>query len=950
VVSSRSRARPWLRQGDAAYSWAVLTGAVVGRAAELGVVEEFLESLEAGPSVLLLEGEPGIGKTTLWQGAVRRARELDVLVLTSRPGASETRLTFSALGDLLVDVHDGVLDELPGPQRRALDVALLRAEPEGEGAEQRVVSTAFLGVLRVLAAERAVLVAIDDLQWLDASSRRVLEFAVRRLERERLGILGATRPDGAPWRVFGDRSVQRVRLGPLSLAALFEILKAELGRTFARPSLVRIAAASNGNPFFAVELARALGEHDAPAHASAPLPVPNDLTDLLAGRLARLPSRARHALLVASALSAPTLDLLDRAGIARAEKARVVTVGDDGSLRFSHPLLAAAVYANASVAERRAVHRKLAARVTSPEERARHLALAAKAPDERVAEVLADAARSARDRGAPDAAIELLELACDRTPAVAGEQLFTRKLDLGRFLSEAGDPQRAAAVLRDVAGNAPAGVVRARALLLLAFMSETAEAGETANELCEHALEAAADDVHLRIEILAAGSRMSDHDVARKISYARRALALAEETDASAQLWSYALLASAEAEFFAGRGLDRETLRRAEELESAAARDESRVAGRSLHRVHHYSDVRPSARLRGILCIYADELDEARAEFRLEEAVAREHGDEVQLTRTLIRLALIELRAGNWHLARRHLEEAATLADRTGQNALRRWMLATQTVLDASCGRVQEARATGEEALALSLEAGTVWGVAECHAALGFLELSGGDMAAASAQLGSAAELAEHIGPEEPRLLRSQADHVEALVALGELDAAEGVLTRLDPASSAWAAATGGRCRALLSSARGDLNGAAAAAGDALVAHERLPLPFELARTLLAKGQILRRRKERRLASEALDESVGLFEKLGAPGWAERARDERARLGLQKGTSGELTPSEHTVASLAASGLTNRQIAERIFVSPKTVEANLARAYRKLGIHSRAELGAYVATLERAEM
>ncbi len=550
--------------------------AVVGRAAELDVVDAFLAALDDGPARLLVEGEPGIGKTTVWQAATSRARELGFRILASRPGPSETRLTFAGLGDFLSDVDDDALEALPAPQRRALRVALLRDDPDGPAPEQREVSTAFLGILRVLAAETSVLVAVDDLQWLDRPSRRVLEFALRRLESERVGVLAAARPGGDWASAFVALRSTRIALPPLSLASLHEVLKAELAVTFPRPMLVRIEAVSSGNPFFAIELARALVERGEPVHGSAPLPVPDDLTELIAGRLRRLPAGTRRALLAAAALSTPTLDLLDRTSIRKAEAAGVVSIDGGGGVRFAHPLLAASVYANASVADRRAVHRKLAVRVTSPEERARHLALAAEAPDEKVAGMLAEAARAARERGAPDAAIELLELACDLTPEEAGTR-DSRRLELGGLLSEAGDPERATTVLRDIADNAP-GPVRARALLLLAFRSETSQAGD-AVRLCDAALEASEDDPELRVEILAAASRMSDDDVGRKATYAHEAHELATKAAVRPELEAYALLALAEAEFFVGRGLRYDLVNRAAELEEAAAG--ARQEGRS---------------------------------------------------------------------------------------------------------------------------------------------------------------------------------------------------------------------------------------------------------------------------------------------------------------------------------------------------------------------------------
>ena len=918
---------------------------VVGRDAELSVVDEFLAAASDGMSALLVEGEPGIGKTTVWREAVRRAGERGMNVLASRPGPSETRLTFVGLSDFLAGVDGRVLDELPPPQRRGLDIALLRSDPEGSAPERRVVFTGFLSVLQALSRFSPVVVAVDDLQWLDTPSRNVLEFAIRRLVSEPVGFLGAVRLEDSAGRAAGEEWGRRIRLRPLNLAALHEILRAQLRHSFARPTLVRIERLSSGNPFFALELARALVEQGASVGGSAPLPVPSDLTELIAGRLDRLPEPTRHALLVASAHPQPTLALLDAEAVALAEAEGVVRVDEHGRIFFAHPLLAAAVYASAPAARRREAHRELVQRATGSEERARHLALAADGPDDPVARALAAAAETARDRGAPDSAIELLELACNLTPTDRRQELYERRLELGRYLSEAGDPERAGDVLRDVADVAPSGPVRARALLLLAYRSETTEAGEVAIDLCEQALGAAGDDADLRTEILAAASRMYDFDVERKVSYARAALEQAQAGGVSRHLHAYALLAFAEAEFFAGRGIVHEAFERAAELESDASSEGGLgLAARAMHRTHHYSDIRPSERLLGILRIYADELDAARTEFEREREAASDHGDEAQLARTLIRLAVIELRAGSPDLADRHLREADHVLERTGQEALRRWLLATKASLGALRGSVAEARAAAEEALSLASAAGALWGIAECHAALGFLELSLGELAAASAHCDRADEINDSIGPEEPRLLRYHADQIEVLVALGELTRAEALLERLERAGRAtgapWSEATGARCRGLLCSARGDVDGALHSLEQALVAHERLSIPFELGRTLLVKGQLHRRRNERRLAREAIERSSSIFEALGAPLWVEKAQSELRRVGLRRGSSQELTPTEETVASLAATGLTNREIAERIFVSPKTVEANLGRVYRKLGIHSRAELGA----------
>jgi DNA-binding CsgD family transcriptional regulator len=159
-----------------------------------------------------------------------------------------------------------------------------------------------------------------------------------------------------------------------------------------------------------------------------------------------------------------------------------------------------------------------------------------------------------------------------------------------------------------------------------------------------------------------------------------------------------------------------------------------------------------------------------------------------------------------------------------------------------------------------------------------------------------------------------------------------------------WSLATSARCRALLEAGRGRLDDALAATDEALATHARLPMPFELARTLLVRGQIERRSKHKAAAKQSLERALAIFEELGAPLWAEKARGELARIGLRRSPDG-LTEAERRVAELAASGLTNREVAAQLFMSPKTVEANLSRAYRKLGIHSRAELGARLASV-----
>jgi AAA ATPase domain len=377
-----------------------LVHGILGRDAELAKVQSFLESVPRGPSALLLEGAAGIGKTTLWHAGVSFARAGGHRVLSCRAAESEARLSYAALGDLF----DFELPDLPAPQKRALDAALLRAEIEGAPPDQRAVAVASLGVLRALAAPAPVVVAIDDVQWLDVPSARVLAFVVRRLEAAPIRFLVALRvgAGGDPLglgRVGPALRLQRVSIGPLREEAMTRLLKDRTQGDLTHPLLLRLHRISEGNPFFALEIVRALAGQGIRPAPGEPLPVPEDLQALLGTRLAALPSSAADGLLVAAAAARPTEDLVvaaaarpDRAsaGIGRAEEAGILQRAG-GRIGFTHPLLGSTVYAAATPQARRSVHRRLADLVVDPEERARHLALAASGPDLRVARALEEA-------------------------------------------------------------------------------------------------------------------------------------------------------------------------------------------------------------------------------------------------------------------------------------------------------------------------------------------------------------------------------------------------------------------------------------------------------------------------------------------------------------------------------------------------------------------------------
>jgi predicted ATPase len=325
---------------------------VIGRERELALAEGFLGSAGKQFGVLVLDGEPGIGKTTLWREVIRRAEERGSFILSCRPAQTEAKLSLSAVADLLEPVPENAFDVLPTPQRQALDVALLRATPEGAVTDRRTLAIALRSVLRQLASEAPVLVAIDDLQWLDAASAATLEFALRRLRAERIGFLASRRlPEASALNVdelAAPDVVRRAKIGPLSLAGLHHLLKERVELPPSRSLLVRIHSASDGNPLFALEIGRLLEEVGIPA-VGEPLPVPSNVQELVKRRVARLPTPTREALLAAAALDTPrerTVSLaLGRSIGADLEPAEVhgVTTLDGGAISFSHPLFAAAI-------------------------------------------------------------------------------------------------------------------------------------------------------------------------------------------------------------------------------------------------------------------------------------------------------------------------------------------------------------------------------------------------------------------------------------------------------------------------------------------------------------------------------------------------------------------------------------------------------------------------------
>jgi DNA-binding CsgD family transcriptional regulator len=911
---------------------------LVGRQDELARLEEFVRDLSVGAAGVVIRGEAGIGKTALWRSAVELAETAGVRVLVTRCAEAEMPLALGGVGDLIETALAEVADELAEPQRSALAVVVGLEAPPDEPPDPAALSRAFLACLRTLAARAPVLVAIDDVQWLDAPSRRILAFAARRFGVAQVGILATHRGDaGDPLDLDHavEERVAEIRVGPLSVGALNHLIRTRLGLRIPRPTMARVHQASGGNPMFALEFAQVA------ASSGGPLPLPSSLEELVRDRVAGLPPTIVSLLEAVAAAERPTSPVLARAvddgefALDEAITAGAVVLRPDGIVRFTHPLLASAVYGALPPARRAAVHTRLADASSDIEERARHLALATRKPDANVASLLDEAAARARARGAPDAAAELAQQSVRLTPLSDVEARENRMLEAAEFLLEF-DVAASTRVLDELLGSGVSGPRRARALLLRWQAEDDAE---PARRFAQEALAHAGSDCALRARALLLLSRhaVSLDDPATAASLAHRALVEAEQVD-EPELLAEALAATA--------------------LRSAAAgHPEPAFADRALALAAEQRSVRGSfpifpTHVVALERMLGGKLAEARELMEAGLDMTARSGHERDRWVILTSLLRLELEAGNWEVAERYFQAAEDLAF----DANSRWVDGNMTSLAALIatlrGHVVDARRLASEGIRHGESLHLPPLVATNRAVLGFLELSLGEPADAWRTLSEPPAALERRFPThgypEPT-----ANAVEALVALGRLDNAEALLGRLDARwpDHGWAMPARLRCHALLLLARRDLEEALAAAQEAVAVSEVVGFPLDRGRALLAAGDVLRRLGQRSLAAEKLEAAKQVFVELGAPLWVARAEKELRRARPRPRRERELTSAERRVAALVAAGRTNREVAAELFTTVGTVEVHLTRVYRKLGLRSRTELARQVAegTLDIAD-
>src|SRR6266851_6648226 len=917
-----------------------------GRERELRFVGSFVESIHDGPALLILEGEPGIGKTTLLSTVNRLANSRGLTVLTARPSEPEAKLAHAALSDLLAEIPDAELHQLPAPQRQALEAALLRADPVAGPADPRAISMGVLLALRSLAAKSPVLLAIDDWQWIDRPTARGLGFAVRRITCERVG-LAVTARQGVPVEIAGtdldwpeDRRHHLV-IGPITPATLHRLLVERLDLALPRPLLIRLHTASQGNPFFGLEIANAMvSSGSLPGHGD-PLPVPAGLAEALTQRLAALPGPAQQALAVVGAAVRPTRDLVQMVagtkaagkGVQVAVQAGMLQVEDDGRLRFIHPMLGSLVAGFGSMADHRRLHRRLAELVLDDEERAIHLARGSATASDLPS--IDAGARSAWLRGAPEIAADLSERGLALAFGASAAELHRRRIETAEYHFRAGEDQRARALLETAVAQAPLGPERARARWQLGWVlrrTTSLAAAEGAFSGALRDLQASPSDNRLRA--------MIERDLALVLINIGRLTAAAPHAVAAMQLATAAddtsLLHDAIGplvliEFLAGRGLRQDLI--------AKARD---GIGSPELPVGLRANV-----LIAIAQKWGDQFDLARRRLEVEYIGAVERGAEADLPSLLWSLSELECWTGNWTLSAEYAQKGVETAMLCGGPHNRALTLCARAMISACRGDTEQARADAVDALRAAEQSGLRPAFVWSRHALGFAELSRGNPVEAHQWMAPLTQHVVDMGVGEPGSVRFIPDEIEALIGVGQLRPAATLLARFEARARAlnrtWALATGARSRGLILAAKHDLDGAVRAVDEALGHHQNLGMPLELGRTLLQSGRIYRRAREKRLAKNSLEAALQIFNQLNAPLWSAQARSDLARVGLRPAARSDLSATETAVAGLAAEGKTNREIAAALFLSTKSVDGVILRVYDKLGIHSRAQLGSWAA-------
>jgi len=902
---------------------------LIGREAERRAIEQLVAGARVGSSgVLLITGEPGIGKTALVHEAATLAAGLRVL--RARGTEAEHESPYGGLLQLLRPAI-GELERIPGPQRDALAAAL--ALTAGTAVDRFAVGAATLNLLCRYAESAPVALLVDDAQLLDRPSAEALLFAARRLLADPIVLVIAARAGES--HPLAEADLPQLQLEGVGLAAAQQLVRNHSDRVVSIDLVARLHRTVAGNPLALLELTND-PEQLQRIPPGVPTPVPALLADAFAGRARRLSQDAQTALLVASvddgelgAVARACAELeVDVAALAEAEQASLVTIVD-GRVEFRHPLVRSAIYASAEPAERRTVHGAVAAALVGhdADRRAWHLSETVLGTDDKVAAALDAAAGHAADRGGQAIAATAFERAARLTEGAQDRAL--RLVAAGQAAWFAGMPDRADGLLAEALALEPPLPVRTQAHELRGDIAMKCGSPARARDiLIAAAAETTDPDTAIGLLADAVNACFWLGDVAGALGAAQDIDKLLVRVERSGPR-TFGLLASGVAKVLSGHG-GTDQIRAAVALASTAEFDGDR-------------------RRRVWMVFAALFLRESETGRALVQAAMRERRDQVELgilPTLLFSLARDDATTDRWADAAASYDEGIRLSRETGQTTDLAVGLAGQAWLSAHRGREADCRALAAEANQLGSEHQIHLATAWSLFALGDLELGRGNPADALPQYERLAEVLTSLGLLDPDLSPAP-ELVEVYLRLGRVDdataAARTYAVLAAEKGQPWSLARAARVTALLTESEEQFE-------EALGWHERTLDVFETARTRLVYGAWLRRIRRRVDARAQLRLAVSAFDQLGAPSWADLAAGELKATGetarrREPSTADDLTPQERQIAVLLADGQSIREAAARLFLSPKTVEYHLRKVYAKLGIHSRTELAECLAAL-----
>lgn len=894
-----------------------------GRQDEAGKLLDLLEDARRGhSSAIVVRGEPGAGKSALLDHLAAEAS--DALVIAGQGVETESELPFATLDQLvrpLQDVLEGLHSDQAAPLRGALGLR------NGVHSDSYGVALSLLALLAEVGGNRPVVCLIDDAQWIDKVSEQALVFVARRLLAEGVLMVFAARDVG-----FEQKGLEEMWVEPLDGAATFALLADNHCATVQREVAERLTRETGGNPLAITEVAGILTEAQLSGREllPSPLPISSGIEQLFASQVEALPDATRRVMLVLAADDSGRPDViftaaqrlsLDVSSLDPAERAGLVSVSAK-AIRFRHPLIRSAIYGTAVFGERQAVHRALADVLKQAGEVDRyawHLAAATLEPDPDVVRELVEAAGRARRRNADAAASIALERAAELSPWIE---------ERSRLLVEAAADAWMAGLLPQaerLVGAAQsliddpvllANCYRLRGSVELASGS----ASSSVRRFIDAARRTAAVDPRRSLELLtlAGEGAWLALDSATSLEVGEVAASLDLGTDGHDRFFAGLLVG------FSSQFSDENDSMRTIRDAIATARDE-----------HDDVDLLLAA---GRAALYVGD-DEAAERFNGRiVARARSIGSIGCLAIGGTRLAFAEILRGKWNSALATAEETSRLAEDTGQEELaahafvwRGLVAALRGEEDLCCHLIQEARTIRTSRRMKLVDDAATW-------AEGVLDLTLGRYDGALQKLQRVSHPVIAIA--------ASLDRVEAAHQIGAHDDAHAWVDEFEhfanSSEASWAAARLAHCRGLLA---GDPADATSSFEQAIVHHERAPRPFDRARTQLAFGSHLRRARQRLLARTQLRAALETFESLGSVPWAERARTELRASGetarrRDPSTIDQLTSQELQVVRLVARGMTNREVASQLFVSPRTIDFHLRNVYSKLGISSRNQLGA----------